>query len=125
MKTRYWIAILACIALLSVLACFVLRPSLTGTGSAKSDADSVRVVSNGRLITVLPLSEDTELLVPTQNGYNTVTVKDGKVSVTAASCSNHTCMNCGERSCGAPIICLPNRLVLQFCNSGGLDAVTN
>lgn len=121
MKTRFWIALLAGIFLLAGVACLLLyRPQSAVT----EKPDSVTVISGGRTVTTLPLSEDTELLVPCQSGYNTVTVKDGKVSVTAASCPNHTCMACGAKSSGMPIICLPNRLVLQFSNTNGLDAVT-
>ncbi len=121
MKTRIWIALLAVVFLLSAGACLLLfRPQTAGA----EKPDSVTVISNGRTVATLPLSENTELLVPCQNGYNTVTVKDGKVSVTAASCPNHTCMACGEKSGGMPIICLPNRLILQFSNTNGLDAVS-
>lgn len=121
MKTRIWIALLAVVFLLAAGACLLLyRPQSAGF----KKPDSVTVTSNGRVVATLPLCEDTELLVPCQSGYNTVTVKDGKVSVTAASCPNHTCMACGAKSSGMPIICLPNRLVLQFSNTDGLDAVT-
>lgn len=116
MKTRYWIFLLAAVFLLCAVACVLL--------CRQPEAGSVRVISNGQTVAVLPLSEDAELTVPCQNGCNTVTVKGGKVSVTASTCPNHVCMAYGAKSSGMPIICLPNRLVLQFSDTDGLDAVS-
>lgn len=116
MKTRFWVLLLAAVFLLAAAACLLLcRPA--------ASAKSVRVLSDGKLVAVLDLSEDTVLTVPYKDGSNTVTVSGGKVSVTDASCPDHTCMAYGEKSGGTPIICLPNRLVLEFSDTEGLDAV--
>ncbi|GHU45388.1 hypothetical protein FACS1894120_0080 [Clostridia bacterium] len=47
-------------------------------------------------------------------GYNIVTVKDGRISVSEADCPEQLCVNSGERGHGIhsrlPIVCLPHRI---------------
>lgn len=117
MKTKHWILLLCGIFLVCTVAALLLY-------CGRPEADYVTVISDGETVAVLDLSEDTELTVPYWDGYNTVTVKDGKVSVTDATCPDKYCMQYGERSSGLPIICLPNRLVLQFSERGTLDGIT-
>ena len=61
--------------------------------------------------------------------YNVVEIKDGKVSVTEASCKNQVCVRHGAISrTGESIVCLPNRLVVRIENGeegGGYDSVTS
>lgn len=117
MKTKYWIAIFgAILALCTAISFFALRP--------RQDAAAVQVYSQGKLLHTLPLCTDTTLTVETDQGSNTVTVKDGKVAVTAASCPDHHCMNRGFCSSGTQIVCLPNRLVLQFTTDAPLDGIS-
>lgn len=116
MKTKYWVLLLCAVfvvsAALAAYLYFRRTPSAT-----------VTVLSDGRTVAVLDLSQDTELVVPFEGGSNTVTVKDGKVSVTDATCPDRYCMQRGAADCGLPIICLPNRLVLQFSSPGDVDAL--
>ena len=116
MKTKIFVAGLAVLVILCAgLSFLLLRP----TGSAAA----VRVISDGQVKQVLPLSEDTRLEIVTPHGTNVVEVKDGKVAVTQADCPDHYCMDRGWCSSGAQIVCLPNRLVVEFVGSGALDAV--
>lgn len=110
--------LLSAVFLLSVAACVYLPLQ-------KPAADTVTVCSDGEIVAVLELSQDTELTVSYRDGHNTVTVKDGKVCVSDADCPDGYCMQYGARSSGLPIICLPNRLVLSFSAKGDLDGVTN
>ena len=46
----------------------------------------------------------------TERGYNTLTIKGGKVSVTEADCPDGLCKHAGENSQkGEQIVCLPHR----------------
>lgn len=115
MKTKTWILLFAVLVLVCVaLSFFLLR---------KQNADSVKVISNGEVKYVLPLSQDTQVTITTDRGSNTITVKDGKVAVTAADCPDGYCMARGYCDAGAQIVCLPNRLVLEFTNQSAVDAV--
>ena len=117
MKTRYWILIIAAVLLLSVGATLLLYNN--------EEASAVNVYSEGKLLYTLPLSQDTTVTIETDRGTNVVTVKDGKVAVTAADCPDHYCMDRGFCHNGPQIVCLPNRLVIEFINSGPLDGISS
>ncbi len=63
------------------------------------------------------------------DSYNTVRIKDGKVSVTEASCKNQVCVkHAAISAAGESIVCLPNRLVVSIEGSGeggGYDTITS
>ena len=64
-----------------------------------------------------------EYRIETDRGWNLLTVSGGRVAVTAASCPDGDCLRCGAQNSGPPIVCLPNRLSVQFSDDGGLDGV--
>lgn len=103
-----------------ILVCLGLSLWLLVLGE---NATAVKVISNGELLYTLPLSEDTRVEVSTALGTNVVTVKNGKVAVTEADCPDKHCMDRGYCSGGTQIVCLPNRLVLEFTGSPSVDAV--
>ena len=115
MNTKYWIALLA--GILLICACFSFA---TMGGEAASRA---QIVSNGQILRTVDLAIDQEFTVETEGGYNIVTVRDGNIAVTEASCPDHYCMARGFCNSGAQIVCLPNRLVLKFVGEQTVDAV--
>lgn len=115
MKTKYWILVLAALLILSSAAALLLN--------RRTQADTVQVYSEGRLLHTLSLSQDQTVTIETDRGSNTVTVKDGAIAVTQADCPDGYCMARGFCSGGTQIVCLPHRLVLQFARSG-LDGVS-
>lgn len=117
MKTRTWIILLAVVMAVCIgLSLWLLLP--------KEQATAVKVISQGKLLTTLPLSEDTSFSVMLPDGSNVVTIKDGKVAVTQADCPDGYCMQRGWCSGGVQIVCLPNRLVLEFTEKVNIDGVT-
>ena len=116
MKTKYWILILA----LLLVVCGVVSMLLLRSGEAES---AVEVWSDGVLLTTMPLAVPDSLTVGYADGYNVVTVKNGKVAVTEATCPDHYCMKRGFCDSGVQIVCLPNRLVLKFVGEQMVDAV--
>ena len=115
MKTKYWVALLAAV----VLICAIISAVLLTPGQAQA----VRVISQGKVLHTLPLGEDTRLEIVSDNGVNVITVKDGMVAVTEANCPDQHCVNRGFCSGGAQIVCLPNRLVLEFVEKQTVDGV--
>lgn len=115
MRTKKWIMILAAVLVLS------LGSSLRFF--EQGSANSVKVISDGEVKYVLPLSQDTQVEIATERGVNRVTIQDGKVAVTEADCPDGYCMARGFCSGGAQIVCLPNRLVLEFSDSDAIDAI--
>ena len=115
LKTKYWIALLAVFLIL----CIGLS-LLTMGGKAASRA---QIVSDGKVIRTVDLMLDQEFTVETEGGYNVVTVRDGKIAVTEASCPDHYCMARGYCNSGAQIVCLPNKLVIEFLGEAEIDGV--
>ena len=115
MKTKYWFALLGALLLL----CLGLS-LLTLGGKTASRAE---IISNGEVVRIVDLTVDQSFTVETANGYNVVTVKDGRIAVTEASCPDHYCMARGFCNSGTQIVCLPNRLVIEFLGEGEIDMI--
>ena len=138
------------IILFIVLVALGLAASAALSMSRADAGDGAKVIieSGGDLYATYSLYEDRTLVVPAprQNSmdapapdpdapasaqydyYNIVEIKDGKVSVTEASCKNQVCVRHGAISgTGESIVCLPNRLVVRIENGegGGYDSVTS
>ncbi len=117
MKTKYWIILLAVLLLLSGAGGIALM-------NANADAAFAEIISDGELLYTLPLSLDTIVTVTAPNGgQNVITVKDGKIAVTDATCPDHYCMVRGFCSGGTQIVCLPNRLVIAFTGEQEIDGM--
>lgn len=117
MKNRYWVTILAAVLIL----CAGLSVWLLGPGK---QAQQARILSDGKVVATVDLNRDQELTVKSPGGgENVVTVKDGKIAVTAATCPDHHCMQRGFCYGGAAIVCLPNRLVIDFVAGEEIDGV--
>lgn len=115
MKTRAWIILFAVL----LLICGGLSIPLLLPGKASTHAE---IISNGNLLHTLDLRVDREIIIDSDYGSNTVTIKDGKIAVTKASCPDHYCMQRGYCNSGTQIVCLPNRLVIRFLGEQAVDA---
>ena len=116
MKTKYWVLIFSALAVI----CIVLTVLFFCTGTSKSQA---LVYSDGKLVQKIDLSKDGEYKIVSGEDWNILTVRDGKIRVSSASCRNQDCVYQGASDHGAPIVCLPNHLVIRFEDAGELDAV--
>ena len=118
MKTRTWIVIFA---LLLAVCAGLSVPLLFPSGG--EEAALAQITSRGEVVATVELAVDREFTVETEGGYNVISVKDGKIAVTEASCPDHYCMQRGYCSGGTEIVCLPNRLVIKFLGEQSIDAV--
>lgn len=116
MKTKTWIALIAAIAAVCLgLSAVLLLPG--------GDAGYAQISSGGKIVRTVNLRIDQQFTVTGETGgSNTVTVRDGRIAVTEADCPDHYCMERGFCSGGTPIVCLPNRLVIQFSGEQSVDA---
>ena len=115
MKNKYWIAVFVVI----VAACLALV--FVPSSPAPSESAQIKYGSNALTVS---LSEDREYTFAAENGgYNTVTVRDGKIAVTAADCPDGYCMDRGFCDDGAPIVCLPHKLVIEFVGEQEIDGL--
>lgn len=111
LKTKYWIMLFAAVAALCI---FLSLPLLR-----QEQARYARISSGGEVVKTVDLLVDQEFTV---DGKNTVTVKDGAIAVTWADCPDHYCMKRGFCSGGTDIVCLPNRLIIEFLGEQPVDA---
>lgn len=117
MKSKYWLGLIG--GLLAVCVGLSIWLQMPGQHAVQA-----QVRSNGTVIAVVDLRKDQEFTVMgPDGGENVVTVKDGKIAVTSASCPDHHCMNRGFCAGGMAIVCLPNRLVIEFLAQQEIDGV--
>ena len=116
MKTKTWILLLSGVFLISLLGSFlVLR--------RQPDAALAEVSSGGKVVKTVNLRENQQFTITSKNGgKNVVTVQDGKIAVTDATCPDHYCMKRGFCASGTDIVCLPNKLVIHFIGAQTVDA---
>lgn len=116
MKTKYWIWAISALTVLCLgLSIVLLLPS--------RDAGAAEIWSEGKRIATVSLAQDQTITVETETGVNVVTVKDGAVGVIEANCPDKHCVNRGMCRGGAPVVCLPNRLVIKFTGKQPLDGI--
>ncbi len=115
MKTKTWILLFALLAVLCLVLSFIfLRAPVS---------NFARVYTENKLVLELDLRKNGEYRIENGESWNILTVKDGKISVSSASCPTQDCVRCGEQNSGAPIVCLPNRMVIEFGDTEELDAL--
>ena len=111
MKTKFWIMLFGAAA----ATCLFLSLPLLRTEQARF----AKISSKGVEVKTVDLLVDQEFTI---DGRNTITVQDGKIAVTWADCPDHYCMKRGYCSGGTDIVCLPNRLVIEFLGDLEVDA---
>ena len=117
MKTRTWILIFALI----LIGCLGASFYFLAPGEASTQAE---ITSQGQIIKTVDLRIDQEFTVENgSGGYNVITVKDGKIGVSEATCPDHYCMKRGFCNSGTEIVCLPNRLTIRFLGEQEIDAI--
>lgn len=90
-----------------------------------SDTNIVTISVDGEVYEEMDLSQDREILVKTERGINKISVFDGKISIIDADCPDKLCIRHGElHNKFDAIVCLPNRVVIEYKNKKSLDAVT-
>ena len=63
----------------------------------------------------LPLNKDDSITVKTDNGYNTVEIKDGYADCTEADCRDGLCVNQKKISkVNETIVCLPHKVIIEI-----------
>ena len=115
MKNKYWIILLAVILVFCII--FAVLPA------SKTPAEMAQIKYGSNSITV-KLSENQEFTFAADDGgYNTVTIKDGKIAVTDADCPDRYCMQRGFCNSGTAIVCLPHKLVIEFLGVQEIDGL--
>lgn len=117
MKNKHWAALLIFLLVVCLgLSLWLLRPD--------ANARRVQIMVGGKTERTVDLTQDqTFTLASPDGGYNTITVKNGRIAVTEADCPDGYCVKRGFCSGGAQIVCLPHRLVIHFLDAQTVDSV--
>ena len=92
----------------------------------RPDTEIVEIVQDGEVLYRLDLAaeEDQILEVEYEGRINRIEIQDHQIHVLEADCPDQVCVDMGWLDSAAPIVCLPNHLVIQFTEgSDSLDAV--
>jgi hypothetical protein len=90
--------------------------------------NQVTVQVNGKTYGTYSLSNDQDIEITQGKKTNTVHIKDGKVSMSEASCHNQVCVKHKSiNTTGESIICLPNKVIIKIQGTGGdgYDAISS
>ncbi len=111
-RTRTWVIIIAAILVVSLALCLWV---FTGN----SDGTVARIYKDGALMETIDLSavkEPYSFTIDGESGSNTILVEPGRIRVSEADCPDQVCVNAGWLNGGAPIVCLPHRLVIELAD---------
>lgn len=118
-KTRTWVALFSALLVLATVAAILVKNPLDNGSSdentvAKVYLDSVCV----HTVCLSDVSEPYTIQLTGENGTNTISVENGRICVSSADCPDQLCVKQGWQSSGiTPIVCLPNKLVIEFEHS--------
>lgn len=120
-KLRFQKADILVVAAVVLLAAVVFALFLPGENGKDGVAE---IYQNGKLIKTVSLQEDQTFAVADQYS-NTITIRDGKIAVTASDCPGQDCVHCGwTNTAGRSIVCLPNGLEIRIvAGSSDVDFV--
>ena len=90
----------------------------------RSHGRQVEILQDGKILYTLDLAqaEDQTFTVNYGGRTNEIEIRDHQIRVKAADCPDQICVHMDWLE-AAPIVCLPNRLSIQYAD--GLDAVAN
>ncbi|ADU20877.1 MULTISPECIES: NusG domain II-containing protein [Ruminococcus] len=74
------------------------------------------ISQDGKVLYRIDLSSEKDRTIEvTYNGRkNIIEIKDGRIRMKDADCPDHICVDTGWLEDGKPIVCLPNRLVIEY-----------
>ena len=95
----------------------------------KEEGSYVSISINNSLYLTKPLNQDIELEIKDKHGIicNTVSIKDGQVTMIQATCPDHSCMTQHPiKSNNQTIVCLPNKVLVSITDTTReqIDAVS-
>ena len=108
-SNRFWLVILGGVLIASAVTALALQQAPAGRALIFRDGE---LLENLVLAAVI---EPFSLTVEYDAGVNVISVERGRIRVSEANCPDGICVRLGWVSGGAaPIVCLPNRLIIRF-----------
>lgn len=111
---------------LLALICLIWIAFHSSINPSDTESRTADIYQNGILLESIPLTagqESYSFTVTGENGcFNEITIRDGCVGISSASCPDKLCVHQGYiNSSLLPIVCLPNKLVIQVRESESDD----
>ncbi len=107
---KYKLLFVICLAILAISTVggiLLLRPVQSSV---------VDITQNGMLVKSFNLfeMEDQTFDIEHEGRKNTIQIKNKKIRILEADCPDQTCVKMGWLDSVIPIVCLPNKLVIEF-----------
>ena len=81
----------------------------------KADGKTAVITVDSEVFGQYKLSDEQDIVIKTEHGENMVQISNGKITVTAANCPDHYCVDhVAIDSVGETIVCLPHRMVIEI-----------
>ncbi|MDD6877793.1 MAG: NusG domain II-containing protein [Clostridiaceae bacterium] len=112
LKTRTFVLIFLALAAVCVLWLF-LQP--------RGSAQTVRVLLDGETAAEIDLAAVTEPYTLPVGEHNVLEVTRGGVRMLKSDCPDGSCLRQGTAEPGKPVICLPNRVVVETTGKKASD----
>jgi hypothetical protein len=117
------------IVLITVLVLIPLLMFAFGrTGDEIAGSAALLITVDGIPYDTLPLSDEKELTITTEDGFNKVVVMGGEAWVSDADCPDKVCVYHSRISkSGEQIVCLPHKVVLEIIRGeeGDIDSISH
>ena len=112
---KLFIAVTAGIFILSLISCAFIM--------TKRGGRTVVISQDGKALYSFDLDRepDRSIEIEYEGRVNIVEIKNKEVYMISADCPDHICIKTGRLAHGKPIVCLPNRLVIEFSENGETD----
>ena len=121
MNNKIWLILILTITICSCIGIWFILNNPISTGQ-------INIEQNGKIIYSFDLHEIHENYEITIGGdfKNTISIENGRICVSQASCPDQICVKQGWLSEGIiPIVCLPNSLVISMhSNEKTLDGIS-
>ncbi len=108
---------------LIIFVSFVLAAVLIGY--IKPDNNTAVITVDGKKVYEADLTKPRSFDVNTQNGTNSIVISDGNIYIKDATCPDKLCVRHGIlHNKYDSIVCLPNKLVIEYKSEKTVDAVS-
>lgn len=105
------IIIIICLIILSFSPIFIFNIAYSKENKAKY----INISVDGKIVETLDITKNGEHIINTPSGNNTISIKDGIISMIEADCKDDVCVKTPAISKSfQSIICLPHKLIVEI-----------
>ncbi len=93
-------------------------------GGIQPEENIAIITVNGKFYKEVDITQEETFVVESKKGTNTIEVKDNEISISEATCPDRLCVRHGSlKNKYDAIVCLPNKVVIEYKTSADIDAV--